>query len=312
MRKFLTMLLSGLLLFSAGCIGNDGLQGDENSPIEPCSTKIIDENLVGEWVQHTIVDFTPHVIEFNADGTRVQSNTDPDFEGLEFCWTTENHTLISGYHWDDQNTDQITNYYYNVDNDLFFITSISTTTNSGGITYETFSDRPTQCVVYSKEGSFPDDQTRNTAINSTIKPDFCTWIWADPAGSSPVDAWNATYLATDHSTSLSSGIDDNLFDIELDDFYGEIDWYVSEGYFGFWIEITVDNATHLCSPSNQSSCFISFSGIDEYYAVWEQGEIATISENGIDICSTTCDIEITKFGLREEDTLQGTTQLVIS
>ena len=312
MRKFLTVLLSGILLLSTGCIGNGGLQGDGNSPIEPCSTKILDANLVGEWVQHTVADLNPHVIEFNADGTRIQSNTDPDFEGLEYCWTTENHTLISGFHWDEQNVDQITNYFYLVSNDLFFTTSISTITNSGGISYEAYSDRPTQCVVYAKEGAFPDNQARNAVINSTNKPDFCTWIWADPAGSSPADAWNATYLATDHQSSLSSGVNDDLFNIELDDFYGEIDWYVSEGYFGFWAEISIDNSTHLCTTSNQSECIISFSGVDEYYAVWEQGEIATLSENGIDICSTVCDIEITQFGLREEDTLQGTTQLAIS
>ena len=311
MRKFQSLLLFGMLLFSAGCIGDDGIGGNNDSPLEPCETKIIDESLVGEWVQHTFVDFTPRVIEFYADGTRVQSNTDPDFEGLEYCWTTENQTLISGFHWDEQNIDQITNSSYQIEGDLFFITSIYTITESAGMTSKVYSDLPIQCVVYSKEGAFLDDQTRNAAINSTAKPEFCTWIWADPTGSSPADAWNATYLATDHPDVVSANTDDDLFTIELDDFFGEIEWYVSEGYFGFWAEISIDNSTHLCTIGNQSNCIISFSGVDEYYAVWEEGEIATLSENGVDICSSTCDIEITRFGLREEDTLQGTTQLVI-
>ena len=56
---------------------------------------------------------------------------------------------------------------------------------------------------------------------------------------------------------------------------------------------------------------ITFSGVDEYYAVWEDGEIATLSENGVDICSVTCDIEITRFGVREEDTLAGTETITI-
>ena len=56
---------------------------------------------------------------------------------------------------------------------------------------------------------------------------------------------------------------------------------------------------------------ITFSGVDVYYAVWEEGEIATLTENGVDICSVSCEVEITRFGVREEDTLSGNTEVTI-
>ena len=130
MRKIQVLLLIASLLLSSGCIGeNLGLGNNDgpDGPIAPCTTKNLDENLVGAWTQHTFDDFTPKGVEYNADGTKVMSNTDPDFEGLEYCWTTENLNLISGYHWDaaederiDEDVDQITYSQYHVDGDLFF------------------------------------------------------------------------------------------------------------------------------------------------------------------------------------------------
>jgi hypothetical protein len=317
-RKIQTLLLIVTLLLSSGCLGGnlDGTNDDlgNEDPIAPCLTKNLDANLVGEWIEHTFPEFSsiPKTVEFTADGTRIISNTDPDFAGLEYCWTIENGSLIEGYHWDEQGIDQISNSFFHVTGDLFFLAIIKSTYDDGTQLSETFSDKPTECKVYSRDGAYTDTQSRNAAINATTNPNFCTWIWADPAGASPTDAWNATYLATDHSDVLSTATNDNLMTIELDDFYGEIDWYVSEGYFGFWTEITIDGTTHLCVTGTGLNCTITFSGVDEYYAVWEEGEIATLSENGVDICSATCDVEITNFGLREEDTLAGTTQLTIS
>ena len=60
-----------------------------------------------------------------------------------------------------------------------------------------------------------------------------------------------------------------------------------------------------------ADCIITFSGIDNYYAVWEEFEIATVAENGVDICSVQCDIQINFLNLREEDTLPGNTDVTI-
>ena len=98
--------------------------------------------------------------------------------------------------------------------------------------------------------------------------------------------------------------------IEIDEFYGELDWYVSEYYFGFGLDIKVNNQQYYCSVSS-TDCIITFSGNDEYYAVWEENEIATISENGVDICSAQCDIEIEELHMREEDWLPGTTDVTV-
>ena len=43
----------------------------------------------------------------------------------------------------------------------------------------------------------------------------------------------------------------------------------------------------------------------------KKGEIATLTENGVDICSVSCEVEITRFGVREEDTLSGNTEITI-
>jgi hypothetical protein len=239
-------------------------------------------------------------------------SADPDFVDLLYCWTTLDESLITGYRWTEEGIDLLTDSFYHVDADLLFVASISSTWTQGTLIDQSFRDNPTECVVYYRAGVYDERQVRNDAINNTSKPDFCTWIEANPTGQSPADAWNATYLATDHSDALSTATNDSLMTIELDDFYGEIEWYVSEGYFGFWVDITTDNTTHQCSSGTSTNCTITFSGMDDYYAVWEEGEIATLSENGVDICSTTCDIEISELRLREEDHLPGTTQLTIS
>ena len=84
-----------------------------------------------------------------------------------------------------------------------------------------YSDRPTECGLYHKSGAFADNTTLNSTINSTQFPDFCTWINADPTGASHVDAWASThYLAQDHSDSVTTGSNDKLMTIEIDEFYG--------------------------------------------------------------------------------------------
>ena len=55
---------------------------------------------------------------------------------------------------------------------------------------------------------------------------------------------------------------------------GELDWYVSS--FDLISKSIINNTIGM-------NCIITFSGTDEYYAVWEENEIATISENGVDM-----------------------------
>ena len=294
----------------SGCIGNDD-DSSVDELVEPCRTKNLDQDLIGSWAQHTFEDLDPKRVNVHMDGTKTGHLNSLAVSG--YCWTIENSMLVEGVHYPQWESNHFMFSNYHIDGDLLFLGMIySEWIDDSGVVVDTdYDDRPTECDVYFTEGAFADEQTLHAAINSTAKPEFCTWIWADPSGASPTDAWNATYLALDHSDMVSTSTNDNLMTIELDDFYGEIDWYVSEGYFGFWVELTIAGQTHQCDTYSSSDCMITFSGVDEYYAVWEDGEIATLSENGVDICSVTCDIEITRFGVREEDTLAGTETITI-
>ena len=314
MRKIQSLFLVATLLLSSGCIGSTD-PNDDNLVHEPCPDKNLDTDLFGEWNQHTYPDHPERQVHYEENGLMDSGVTDPDFTDVLYCWTTEydwSTQLITGYEWTDTGIEQLTDSFYQIDGDLLFVTTISTTWRQDATSEQSFTDKPTECIVYYRAGVYDDRQVRNDAINATSKPTFCTWVQADPTGASPADAWDATYRATDHSDVLSTATDDSLMTIELDDFFGELEWYVSEGYFGFWTEITIDNTIHQCSSDSSTNCTITFSGVDDYYAMWEQGEIATLSENGVDICSTTCDIEISELRLREEDRLPGTTQLTIS
>lgn len=310
MRKIQSLFLVATLLLSSGCIGTD--PNDDDLIHEPCTSKNLDADLFGEWEQHRHPDQPERQVMYEENGLMDSGSTDSDFADLLYCWTTLDESLITGYRWIDQGTEILIDSLYHVDGDLLFVATISSTWTQGTSVDQSFTDKPTECTMYYRAGVYDDRQVRNDAINATSKPNFCTWIQADPTGASPTDAWAATYLATDHSDVVSTATDDSLMTIELDNFYGELEWYVSEGYFGFWTEITIDNTIHQCSSDSSTNCTITFSGVDDYYAVWEEGEIATLSENGVDICSTTCDIEISELRLREEDHLPGTTQLSIT
>ena len=105
---------------------------------------------------------------------------------------------------------------------------------------------------------------------------------------------------------MSTATNDRLIDVEIDGFLGELDWGISEYYYGFSVTLTVGNQEYACSTGSDSPCIITFSGVDEYYAVWEEGEIGTLSENGVDICSTVCDVSLMDLKLQAENFMQGT------
>ena len=69
--------------------------------------------------------------------------------------------------------------------------------------------------------------------------------------------------------------------VEIDQFFGEIDG-ISE-YNGIRSNMQSITNTTLVIQTGRTDCIISFSGIDNYCAVWEEFEIATVAENGVDI-----------------------------
>ena len=310
--RFKSLLLSFLILFSSGCLGEDSQLDDG------CDTRFLDSELEGVWEQHRHEDLSNRSIEYYEDGSKSPSSLDPDFSDLEYCWNVSYNTLSEEYQVDSGSADmglvdvEILSFYH-IDGELLFLATQHMTQSADNMMDIGYDDNPTQCTVYAKQGAYSTRSQVEDAITNTAKPSFCTWIEADPAGGHPGDAFNATYLAQDHPDAVSSAINDNLMTIELDEFYGEVSWYVSEGYFGFWVELTVEENTYQCSAWSDADCTITFSGNDSYYAVWEQGEIATLNENGINICTADpCEITISDFGLREEDTLNGTTSLTLA
>lgn len=310
MNLRLVLICSILAINSlSGCIGDD--DESSNSSSTNCDNDDLDSDLYGVWLWHTYDDSIFREITFQIDGERDGWPTDPDYD--QRCWYIDGDFLIEDTHFPQQGN-YLKNINYQVEGDLLFYSFLYTDyvdLNGQWLGVGGYNDRPTECNLFHKSGAFSDNTTLNSTINATQFPDFCTWIKADPTGASPTDAWDSThYLAQDHSDSVTTGSNDNLMTIEIDEFYGELDWYVSEGYFGFGLEIKVNNQQYYCSVSG-TDCIISFSGNDEYYAVWEEYEIATITENGVDICSVQCDIEIESLHMRVEDWLPGTTNVTV-
>ena len=306
MRFFLICLI--LLMSSLqGCLSDDDSSSSSNSN---CDDDALDSDLYGVWLLHTYHDSTIKELHFQANGERTTHRDDPDFD--QACWYIDGDELIYEKNYPQQGKSLWHSNYY-IDGDLLFYSQVfkeSIDINEVNVG-NSYNDKPTECYLYYKSGTFADNTTLNSTINSTQFPEFCTWIYADPTGANPTDAWDSTqYLAQDHSDSVTTGSNDNLMTIEIDEFFGELDWYVSEGYYGFAIDIKVNNQQYYCSVSS-TDCIITFSGNDEYYAVWEENEIATISENGVDICSAQCDIEIETLHMRVEDWLPGTTDVTI-
>lgn len=293
----------------SGCIGDDSDSSDSESI---CSGGVSDQDLIGMWTKYTDPDLTPREMHIRSNLEKTGYILDDDFAST-YCWTAENSELVEYVNYPQWSATHYMYSNYHVDGDLLFLGNVYSEWihENGTIAGISYNDKPTECNVFHRKGVFSDNATINSTILSTEYPEFCTWVFADPSGAHPGDAWNATYLAQDHSDGVSTSATDNLMTIEIDEFHGEIDWYVSEGYFGFWVQLTVNNQTHQCDSGGESECLITFSGVDEYYAVWEEGEIATLTENGVDICSVSCEVEITRFGVREEDTLFGNTEITI-
>ena len=293
-----------------GCLSDDDDSSSNSS--SNCDDDSLDPALYGVWLSHTYHDITVREFNFQPNGER-EGWRGAGPENIDYtCWYIEGDKLVEHSHYLQQ-ADYYRHINYHIEGDLLFYGYVyyDVIDLNGQNLGTGYNDRPTECGLYHKSGAFADNTTLNSTINSTQFPDFCTWIHADPSGASHVDAWASThYLAQDHADSVTTGSNDNLMTIEIDEFYGELDWYVSEGYFGFGLDIKVNNQQFYCSVSS-TDCIITFSGTDEYYAVWEENEIATISENGVDICSAQCDIEIEELHMREEDWLPGTTDVTI-
>ena len=291
-----------------GCLSDDDDSSSNSS--SNCDDDALDPALYGVWLKHTYHDLTIGELHFQANGERTNHRDDPDFD--QACWYIDGDELIYEKIYPQQGK-SLWHSNYHIEGDLLFYSQVfreSIDINEVNVG-NSYNDKPTECYLYHKSGTFSDKTTLNSTINSTQFPDFCTWIHADPTGASPTDAWDSThYLAQDHSDLVTAGSTDNLMTVEIDEFYGELDWYVSEGYYGFGLDIKVNNQQYYCSISS-TDCIITFSGTDEYYAVWEENEIATISENGVDICSAQCDIEIETMHMRVEDWLPGTTDVTV-
>ena len=310
MRFFLICLI--LLMSSLqGCLSDDD-DDSSSSSSSNCDDDALDPDLYGVWLKHTYHDLTIGELHFQANGERTTHRDDPDFD--QACWYIDGDELIYEKIYPQQGKVLWYSDYY-IDGDLLFYSQVfSESIDINGVNVgNSYNDKPTECYLFHKSGAFSDNTTLNSTINSTQFPDFCTWIFADPTGASPTDAWDSThYLAQDHSDSVTTGSNDNLMTVEIDEFFGEIDWYVSEYNYGFTLNVTVNNQDYTCYTEYQSAdCIITFSGIDNYYAVWEEFEIATVAENGVDICSLQCDIVINELHLREEDWLPGTTDVTV-
>lgn len=305
-RNAVLLSLTLLMAMLSGCLEQ------EIEPAEPvvlCPNGTQNPDFVGNWtVLASEGSQSNRWMNFDEDGTMEKRITDPDFDGVDHCWETNGHQHKIIMMNDAWNGEQHLVSNAHVDGDLMFISSIYTEGwhDNGTLTGTMHHERPTVCRVYHRVGVFSDDASLHAAINATAFPDFCSFIYNPPSGPNYWDAWNASYLAVDHPDDVSTATNDRLIDVVIDGFLGELDWGISEYYYGFSVTLTVGNQEYACSTGLDSPCIITFSGVDEYHAVWEEGEIGTLSENGVDICSTVCDVSLMDLKLQAENFMQGT------
>ena len=118
--EFKTLLLSFLLLFSSGCLGEDSKLDDG------CDTRFLDSELEGVWEQHRHEDLSNRSIEYYEDGSKSPSSLDPDFNDLEYCWNVSYSTLTEEYQVDSASSDMgLVDFeilsFYQIDGELLFL-----------------------------------------------------------------------------------------------------------------------------------------------------------------------------------------------
>ena len=118
--RFKSLLLSFLILFSSGCLGEDSQLDDG------CDTRFLDSELEGVWEQHRHEDLSNRSIEYYEDGSKSPSSLDPDFSDLEYCWNVSYNTLSEEYQVDSGSADmglvdvEILSFYH-IDGELLFL-----------------------------------------------------------------------------------------------------------------------------------------------------------------------------------------------
>ena len=74
------------------------------------------------------------------------------------------------------------------------------------------------------------------------------------------------------------------------------------------MKLTYGDNTYDCSTGDYEECSISQGGYDD--ALWEIDEIITLSENGVNICSSTCTLGM--YVTYRGTSVSGTSQVTVS
>jgi hypothetical protein len=115
------------------------------------------------------------------------------------------------------------------------------------------------------------------------------------------DLNNSQYSATDHSDTISASTD-NLIILTLDS-GDDLSFALTE------ITLSTGENIYTCSLDSGSECTITqHSGAND--GAWEQGENIVLSENTAEICSNSCDIDITVRYL--SNLVSGPSSIIIS
>ena len=129
------------------------------------------------------------------------------------------------------------------------------------------------------------------------------YVWANSlAADQPESGTRNVYYATDTASSMTWGSEDTMIRISWDLASDDLNWAFVV------MKLTYGDNTYDCSTGDYEECSISQGGYDD--ALWEIDEIITLSENGVNICSSTCTLGI--YVTYRGYSVSGTSQVTVS
>ena len=129
------------------------------------------------------------------------------------------------------------------------------------------------------------------------------YVWANSlAADQPESGTRNVYYATDTASSMTWGSEDTMIRISWDLASDDLNWAFVV------MKLTYGDNTYDCSTGDYEECSISQDGYDD--ALWEIDEIITLSENGVNICSSTCTLGM--YVTYRGTSVSGTSQVTVS
>ena len=180
----------------------------------------------------------------------------------------------------------VQNYRYVIEGDYLYMGLTSYTVTQDGSSNTMTVDEENMC----SEGAICLFMWRSSTTPSEddIEDNAPSWFSLQDGGEYAEDQQESgtrnVYDAVDASASTSVADDDTLMRISWSFAEDDLNWAFVV------MKLSVGDNTYDCSPDGWDECNISQDGVDN--ALWEVNEFIMLSENGSDICSDTCNIDI--------------------